>query len=116
MIAFLTSFIGYFNEYTRISMTELIRKLVGKCGPADDSMLCDYIKNVTNAKDSVIAYEAKDGVYESIWKLALALIFYLVMIVITFGIKVPCGLFVPSLTIGAITGRLVGTGFQLLQL
>lgn len=59
---------------------------------------------------------AKAGVYESIWKLFLALIFYLAMLVVTFGIKVPCGLFVPSLTIGAIAGRLVGVGMELLSL
>ncbi len=38
------------------------------------------------------------------------------MIVITFGIKIPCGLFVPSLAMGAITGRLVGIVMQLLYL
>lgn len=56
------------------------------------------------------------GVYESIWKLFLALIFYLVMLVLTFGIKVPCGLFVPSLTIGAIAGRLLGVGMEIISM
>jgi chloride channel 3/4/5 len=64
----------------------------------------------------VVNTAALDGVYESIWKLVLALIFYLAMLVITFGIKVPCGLFVPSLTIGAITGRLVGVGMEIISL
>lgn len=72
--------------------------------------------NITSAKDAVIPTEAREGVYEAIWKLILALIFYLVMLVITFGIKVPCGLFVPSLTIGAITGRIIGIGMELLSL
>ena len=38
------------------------------------------------------------------------------MLVITFGIKVPCGLFVPSLAIGAITGRIVGVFMEILIL
>jgi chloride channel 3/4/5 len=38
------------------------------------------------------------------------------MLIITFGIKVPCGLFVPSLTIGAIVGRLLGISLELLSL
>lgn len=38
------------------------------------------------------------------------------MLVFTFGIKVPCGLFVPSLTIGAIAGRLIGVGMEILSM
>ncbi len=79
-------------------------------------LISDYTRNVTNAKDNVVNTEALDGVYESIWKLFLALVFYMAMLVVTFGIKVPCGLFVPSLTIGAITGRLVGVGMEILSL
>jgi chloride channel 3/4/5 len=55
-------------------------------------------------------------VIDSIWKLALALIFYLAMLVITFGIKIPCGLFVPSLAIGAIVGRITGVCMELISL
>lgn len=32
------------------------------------------------------------------------------MTVFTFGMKVPCGLFIPSLCLGAIAGRIVGIG------
>lgn len=76
----------------------------------------DYDRNITSAKEEVVHLGVRSGVYESIWKLFLALIFYLAMLVITFGIKVPCGLFVPSLTIGAITGRLVGIGLEILSM
>ena len=122
-----------------MSMSELIKHLVAKCGPGDTSylsdkntsflLLCDYKANITNSKDDIIPLvrerfliknflffiqkyhsilklkEIGAGVYEAIWKLFLAIIFYLLMLVITFGIKVPCGLFVPSLAIGAITGK-----------
>lgn len=54
----------------------------------------DYTRNITSARDEVIPKEANQGVYDSIWKLILAALFYLIMIVFTFGIKVPCGLFV----------------------
>lgn len=46
------------------------------------------------------------------WLLALALIFKCVVTVFTFGLKVPCGLFIPSLAMGAIIGRLVGIGME----
>ena len=73
------------------------------------------MKSSVNSTQEMV-YAAGPGVYESIWKLCLALVFYLLMLIITFGIKVPCGLFVPSLTIGAITGRLVGITMELISL
>jgi chloride channel 3/4/5 len=55
-------------------------------------------------------------VRNALWKLALALIFKLVITVFTFGIKVPAGLFIPSLCMGAIVGRMVGIGMEQLAL
>jgi chloride channel 3/4/5 len=52
------------------------------------------------------------GVYKAVWLLVLALIFKLVTTVFTFGMKVPCGLFIPSLCLGGIVGRIVGIGVQ----
>ena len=46
------------------------------------------------------------------WQLALALIFKLVITIFTFGIKVPAGIFIPSLCMGAIIGRMVGIGVE----
>lgn len=40
------------------------------------------------------------------------MILKLFITVFTFGIKVPAGLFIPSLAIGAIAGRLVGIGME----
>lgn len=55
---------------------------------------------------------AGPGVHKAIWLLILALILKLVMTVFTFGMKVPCGLFIPSLCLGAIIGRIVGIGME----
>ena len=41
------------------------------------------------------------------WELSLALIFKMVVTILTFGIKVPAGLFIPSLCMGAIIGYVV---------
>ncbi len=46
------------------------------------------------------------------WQLALALLFKLVITIFTFGIKVPAGIFIPSLCMGAICGRMVGIGVE----
>jgi chloride channel 3/4/5 len=48
------------------------------------------------------------GVYKAIWQLFLALIIQLFLMVFTIGIKVPSGLLIPSMSIGAIAGRMVG--------
>jgi chloride channel 3/4/5 len=37
------------------------------------------------------------------------------MLIFTFGIKIPCGLFVPCLALGAITGRIVGILMELIS-
>ena len=47
------------------------------------------------------------------WKLALGVLYYSATLVITFGIKIPCGLFIPSLVIGSLTGRLVGMAMEI---
>ena len=41
------------------------------------------------------------------WELSLALIFKMVVTILTFGIKVPAGLFIPSLCMGAIIGYVI---------
>ncbi len=42
IITLLTAFIGYFNPYTRMSMSDLVRQLVSKCHIADESILWYY--------------------------------------------------------------------------
>ena len=54
---------------------------------------------------AVTIAQAGDGVYTAIWELALALVFKLIITIFTFGIKIPAGLFIPSLAMGAIVGR-----------
>lgn len=50
-----------------MSMSELVKRLVGKCGPGDTSRMCDYITNITSAKDDPIPLGIGPGVYESLW-------------------------------------------------
>ncbi|XP_065669027.1 H(+)/Cl(-) exchange transporter 5 isoform X2 [Hydra vulgaris] len=118
VITIVTSLISYPNEFTRISMSRLISELFQNCGPDDTSHLCDYVymTNVTqNVNSEYYPHRSLGpGVYESIWKLVLAVILISVMSVLTFGIKVPAGLFVPSLAVGACAGRVFGIGMEIL--
>lgn len=68
--------------------------------------------NASKIVDDIPDRPAGIGVYSAIWQLCLALIFKIIMTVFTFGIKVPSGLFIPSMAIGAIAGRIVGIAVE----
>lgn len=72
----------------------------------------DYNRNFTNVNQAIEIAAAGPQVYKAIWLLILAMIVKLIMTIFTFGIKVPCGLFIPSLCLGAIMGRIVGIGME----
>ena len=60
------------------------------------------------------------GSFERVWPVARSIIVAMVvkasLTVITFGIKVPAGIFIPTLGVGACAGRVVGIAMQWLQL
>lgn len=100
VITVITAFIAYPNQFTRMNSSDLIKLLFSPCGIADISDLCDYKRNYTDVSKRIEIAEAGPGVYRSIWLLILALIFKLVITIFTFGIKVPAGLFIPSMAMG----------------
>ncbi|MEQ2164452.1 H(+)/Cl(-) exchange transporter 5 [Goodea atripinnis] len=63
-------------------------------------------------KANIAWCRTREGLYTALWQLALALIFKMLITVITFGMKVPSGLFIPSMAVGAIAGRLLGVGME----
>jgi len=72
----------------------------------------DYDRQYVNADTHIEIAKAGEGVYSAIWLLLLALVFKFVVTIFTFGIKVPAGLFIPSLAFGAIIGRIVGIAVE----
>jgi chloride channel 3/4/5 len=89
-------------------MTELIKMLVSQCKAEDESYLCNYQRNLTSSNAKILPANAGDGVYTAMWELFMALIVQIVLMVFTIGIKVPSGLLIPSMSIGAIAGRIIG--------
>ncbi|XP_054667556.1 H(+)/Cl(-) exchange transporter 3-like isoform X2 [Grus americana] len=114
IVAAITAVIAFPNPYTRLNTSELIKELFTDCGPLESSSLCDYRNDMNASKivDDIPDRPAGTGVYSAIWQLCLALIFKIIMTVFTFGIKVPSGLFIPSMAIGAIAGRIVGIAVE----
>ncbi|CAF0990951.1 unnamed protein product [Rotaria sp. Silwood1] len=108
-LALITSFIIYPNSYTRMSMSELIKRLVSQCRVEDMIDLCDYPNaQFSNGKLKGSIGLAGPGVHQAIWKLFFALIIQVILVTFTIGVKVPSGLIIPSMSIGAITGRIIG--------
>lgn len=113
-ITAITTLISYPNPFTRMSTSQLIYLLFSQCGGVSyDSGLCDYVvnHNATTTSNPMTS-EAGPGLYNAVWLLMITLVLKLVLTVFTFGIKVPCGLFIPSLCLGGIVGRIVGIGMQ----
>ncbi len=85
--------------------TELVANLFAECrkGSSDHSDLC-----VLDA-----------STFAQIWPVVSAILVALVvkgtLTIITFGIKVPAGIFIPTLGVGACAGRILGIFMQYLQ-
>ncbi|XP_041129861.1 H(+)/Cl(-) exchange transporter 3-like isoform X1 [Polyodon spathula] len=113
-VAAITAIVAFPNPYTRQNTSELIKELFTDCGPLASSQLCQYRSEMNGSKvvDDTPERPAGPGVYSAMWQLSLALVFKIIMTIFTFGIKVPAGLFIPSMAIGAIAGRIVGIAVE----
>jgi len=115
VVTFITAIIAFPNPYARMNSSELIKILVQQCGHEDTLDLCDYQRNYTGNFDPSTQHASAPlgpELVKALWLLALALLFKVVITVFTFGIKVPAGLFIPSMAVGAIMGRMVGTAME----
>ncbi|XP_074649911.1 H(+)/Cl(-) exchange transporter 4-like isoform X2 [Tubulanus polymorphus] len=116
VVTLLTAILSFPNPYTRMNSSELIKILVKQCGPEDQTDLCDYQRNMTNVNEKIESAAGGHRLVNAMWQLALALVFKAIITIFTFGIKVPAGLFIPSMAVGAIFGRMIGVGVEQLAL
>ncbi|KAJ8394440.1 hypothetical protein AAFF_G00046510 [Aldrovandia affinis] len=113
VVTAVTAVLAFPNDYTRTSTSELISELFNDCSLLDSSKLCDYVNaNASKSSNELPDRLAGHNVYTAMWQLALALVFKMLITVVTFGMKVPSGLFIPSMAVGAIAGRLLGVGME----
>lgn len=98
-----TTLLCFLNPYTRMGGTELVYNLFSECVSNNDSHegLCprDPMSHAGSLAKSI----------------AVALIVKGALTIVTFGIKVPAGIFIPTLGVGACFGRILGIGVQYLQ-
>ncbi|KAH9246036.1 hypothetical protein BASA81_016426 [Batrachochytrium salamandrivorans] len=90
-IALLTAIVGYMNVFTRIDNLELLETLFKECTHDSDSIgLCNPQFGYT-----LVA-------------LVFALVIKTCLTIITLGIKVPAGIFIPAMVWGSLFGRILG--------
>lgn len=91
VLATITAAICYLNPILKLDMTESMQVLFRECDRQEDSMICDSTKRI-----------------KVIFALLFAIVIRTVLVIVSYGAKVPAGIFVPSMAIGAIFGRIVG--------
>ncbi|KAM7217074.1 CLC voltage-gated chloride channel protein [Rhypophila decipiens] len=98
LLAAATAIVCYPNSFLRIDMTESMEILFLECEGAEDYQgLCESEHRLRN-----------------VLSLLLATVVRTFFVIISYGCKVPAGIFVPSMAIGAAFGRSVGIVVQAL--
>ncbi|KAL8968305.1 MAG: hypothetical protein Q9183_002525 [Haloplaca sp. 2 TL-2023] len=93
LVALVTGLISFWNRYTRVAVTELLLELASPCKFDTTSGLCPT------------SGEQIPGILRA---LGIAFVIKCFLTTITFGIKVPAGIYVPSMVVGGLLGRIVG--------
>lgn len=92
LVALVTGLLGFWNRYTRLPVAELLFELASPCQPQSETGLCPTREKLPHV----------------IWYLTIAFLIKAFLTIITFGIKVPAGIYVPSMVVGGLMGRIVG--------
>ncbi|KAG0767994.1 hypothetical protein G6F57_003515 [Rhizopus arrhizus] len=93
-----TALVSYWNPFARMSLTEFVAELFSECSSTDDN--------------GGLCARTMAEIPQLIYLLATTLVIKMALTVITFGCPVPGGIFLPSLIIGAVTGRIIGLIMQ----
>ncbi|RDW65448.1 putative voltage gated chloride channel protein [Coleophoma crateriformis] len=94
-VALITGLVSYWNPYTRPPVAKLLYNLARPC---DDNIV----------DDMGLCPQSIDEISGIVKNLTLAFFIKGILTIITFGIKVPAGIYVPSMVVGGLGGRIVG--------
>ncbi|EIM22382.1 hypothetical protein WALSEDRAFT_32065 [Wallemia mellicola CBS 633.66] len=101
VITLITAVISSYNPLTEMGGTELVSTLLSECPSKSSGKKLKGIFATLCAREG----QAPWGIIKT---LSLAIGIKSVLTVITFGMKLPAGIFVPTLAVGACFGRMVG--------
>ncbi|KAF9425244.1 hypothetical protein BGZ94_007718 [Podila epigama] len=99
-VTVLTCAIQWLNPWTRVNLLQLLTNLYSEC-TADNNLNGMCAVNI-------------DQIYPIFLLLAEVFVMKVALNLITFGVKVPGGIFIPTMVAGAVFGRMVGLGMQFL--
>ncbi|CBX97319.1 hypothetical protein IAQ61_007267 [Plenodomus lingam] len=102
LVALTTGLVSFWNRYTKLPVTELLFELASPCDTYTDSGdgLCPTREHIPDVlKVLFVAFLIKAS-----------------LTIITFGLKVPAGIYVPSMVVGGLAGRFIGHSVQLFAL
>lgn len=105
LVALVTGMTSYWNVLTRLPVAKLLLNLAAPC---DDPAVDKY--------ELGLCPSSIDDIPDILWTLLIAFLIKAVLTVITFGIKVPAGIYVPSMVVGGLMGRMIGHLMQWLVL
>ncbi len=99
LVSLTTGVVCFWNRYTRLPVTELLFELASPCEVnTTGSGLCPRLEDTPKVMR----------------QLAVAFVVKSILTTVTFGTKVPAGIYVPSMVVGGLMGRIVGHGVQYL--
>ena len=92
LVALVTGLASFWNRYTKLAVTELLFELASPC------------------KDNASGLCPQHGseILGIVGHLCIAFFIKSILTTVTFGIKVPAGIYVPSMVVGGLMGRIVG--------
>ena len=103
-ITAITTILSFVNDYTLMNGTELVYNLFARCrsgSPDTHAGLC--------------VLDPGKNTFQVMHMIAVAMVVKAALTVVTFGIKLPAGIFIPTLGVGACAGRIVGLAVQYAQ-
>ncbi|KAK4106660.1 hypothetical protein N658DRAFT_491293 [Parathielavia hyrcaniae] len=97
LVALVTGLIGYWNVFTKLPVAKLLYNLAAPCDDRDN-----------NLEDLGLCPEKIEDIPPILLNLFAAFLIKGLLTIVTFGIKVPAGIYVPSMVVGGLMGRLIG--------
>ncbi|KAF9897588.1 hypothetical protein BX616_005315, partial [Lobosporangium transversale] len=94
VVALITCAVQWLNPWTRVNLLQLLTNLYSEC-------------TADNHLNGMCAVEIEQ-IYPIFLLLAQVFVMKVVLNFITFGVKVPGGIFIPTMVAGAVFGRMVG--------
>lgn len=101
-ISAITAMITFWNTYTKLASTELVLELATSCGTSESN------RSLCPLNEIALLSEIKT--------LLCAFIVKVLLTSVTFGIKVPSGIYIPSMVIGALYGRIFSMSIEYISL